>query len=109
MKFFSFVFCFFFLSGAIGLLLISSAVTISVPFAMGKVIDTIYKSSDDSVKMMTDLSLLCKVLILVFICGAAANFGRIFLMETSGKWRRDYLNLFAHLFKSFCQLQTCTD
>ncbi|PIK61530.1 ATP-binding cassette sub-family B member 10, mitochondrial [Apostichopus japonicus] len=73
------------LFGAIGLLLISSAVTISVPFAMGKVIDTIYKSSDDSVKMMTDLSLLCKVLILVFICGAAANFGRIFLMETSGQ------------------------
>lgn len=73
------------LLGAIGLLLISSAVTISVPFAMGKVIDTIYKSSQDSSKMMEDLSLLCKVLVVVFFCGAAANFGRIFLMETSGQ------------------------
>lgn len=78
------------LLGAIGLLLISSAVTISVPFAMGKVIDTIYKSSQDTSKMMEDLSLLCKVLVVVFFCGAAANFGRIFLMETSGEpWYSD--------------------
>ncbi|XP_072031210.1 ATP-binding cassette sub-family B member 10, mitochondrial-like [Amphiura filiformis] len=68
------------------LLFISSAVTISVPFALGKVIDIIYTSSQgEGGTMMGRLRHLCGVLTVVFICGALANFGRVYLMNTSGQ------------------------
>ncbi len=73
------------------LLFISSAVTISVPFALGKVIDIIYTSSQgEGGNMMEKLRRLCGILTVVFICGALANFGRVYLMNTSGK--EEYLS-----------------
>ena len=72
---------------AIGLLAISSGVTMSIPFAMGKVIDVIYNGSIEGVDidMMANLNKLCGVLSVVFLLGAVANFGRVYLMYTSGK------------------------
>ena len=82
-------FCLF-LSDAICLLFISSGVTMSVPFALGRVIDTIYgldqlktKENVESTKETTkkNLDKLCSVLIVVFAIGGLANFGRVYWMR----------------------------
>ena len=88
---------------AIGLLIVSSGVTMSIPFAMGKVIDIIYSmdqlkteknllmnqqkvepSGLDSERQSIrhNLKKVCIVLMGVFVVGALANFGRVFLMRT---------------------------
>ena len=78
------------LSDAICLLFISSGVTMSVPFALGRVIDTIYgldqlktKDNVESTKEITkkNLDKLCSVLIVVFAIGGLANFGRVYWMR----------------------------
>ena len=70
---------------AIGLLLVSSAITMSVPFCMGKIIDIIYTSSQDPSQMVNTLSYVSKVLFGVYLLGGAANFGRVYLIQISGK------------------------
>ncbi|XP_070577360.1 ATP-binding cassette sub-family B member 10, mitochondrial-like [Ptychodera flava] len=72
------------LAGAILLLIISSGVTMSVPFCMGKIIDIINLSSDND-EMIKTLRTIAKILICVFLFGASANFGRVYLMQTSGQ------------------------
>ncbi|XP_014259486.1 ATP-binding cassette sub-family B member 10, mitochondrial isoform X2 [Cimex lectularius] len=71
------------LSGAVILLLASSAITMSVPFALGKVIDLIYNS--DKVKMRENINIVCGVLLAVFIVGGLCNFGRVYLMNVSAQ------------------------
>ncbi|XP_034240500.1 ATP-binding cassette sub-family B member 10, mitochondrial-like isoform X2 [Thrips palmi] len=78
------------LAGGILFLLVSSAVTMSVPFAIGKLIDMIneqLKSSSemDKEKLQKQLSQFCGVLLLVFALGGACNAGRVFLMNTAGQ------------------------
>ena len=71
------------------MLFISSGVTMSVPFALGKVIDIIYgldqmKLNDtESIKEITkkNLDKLCTALIVVFSIGGLANFGRVYYMR----------------------------
>lgn len=64
------------------MLFISSAITMVIPFALGKVIDIIYSESRDSmVENLTNFSVL---LIGIFVFGAACNFGRTYLMGVSG-------------------------
>lgn len=63
--------------------MVSSAVTMAVPFGIGRVIDIIY-TKDDNSKMIDKLTKFCLILLGVFLVGAAANFGRIYLMSTSG-------------------------
>nr|AIN44099.1 ATP-binding cassette sub-family B member 10 [Laodelphax striatellus] len=70
------------LTSGIFLLLISSAITMSVPFALGKVIDLIYTT--DVVKMKENLLKLSILLFGVFLVGALCNFGRVYLMNVSG-------------------------
>ncbi|XP_008474017.1 ATP-binding cassette sub-family B member 10, mitochondrial [Diaphorina citri] len=71
------------LTGAVCLLLVSSSITMAVPFALGKVIDVIYTSDKKEMKeKMTSLSLL---LMLVFVVGACCNFGRVYLMNVSAQ------------------------
>lgn len=72
--------------GAVGLLCISSGVTMALPFAVGKFIDVIYKT-DDSRKIKETLIPMCQILGVVFLAGAVANFGRVYLIQTSGKQR----------------------
>ena len=88
------------LAGAVGLLVISSGVTMSVPFALGKVIDIIYNldqlktgvksvavgssgkdASNEKERIKRDLRRVCGVLVGVFALGASANFGRVYLMR----------------------------
>ncbi|XP_076312810.1 ATP-binding cassette sub-family B member 10, mitochondrial [Tachypleus tridentatus] len=71
------------LTGAVVLLLVSSAVTMAFPFCLGKIIDIIYTSSASEMK--EKLTLICKILTVVFIVGGAANFGRVYLMNYSGQ------------------------
>ena len=71
------------LTGAVGLLFVSSAVTMAVPFGIGRVIDIIYTSAEDG-QMVEQLTRFCKILLVIFIVGAIANFGRIYFMQTSG-------------------------
>ncbi|XP_061414936.1 ATP-binding cassette sub-family B member 10, mitochondrial [Lethenteron reissneri] len=72
------------LAAAVGLLCISSVVTMSVPFCLGKVIDVI--NSTGGVDMApTDLAHLATVLSGIFMAGAVANAGRVYLMQVSGQ------------------------
>lgn len=68
-----------------GFLTISSAITMSAPFFLGKVIDTIYSSGMDADAMTASLTSLCAMLTGVFLCGGAANAARVYLMQTSGE------------------------
>lgn len=67
---------------AIIFLLISSAVTMAVPFSLGKVIDIIHTVNME--KMRENLNHLCLVLLGVFIIGGLSNFCRVYLMSTAG-------------------------
>lgn len=73
------------LSAAVGFLVVSSAVTMSAPFFLGRVIDTIYTTGADTETMAASLTSLCIVLTGVFLCGGAANAARVYLMQTSGQ------------------------
>lgn len=91
------------MAAAVGLLVVSSSVTMSIPFAMGKVIDIIYsmdqlktehnlgkkpKNVTESLHLdlhresiMRNLEKVCGILVGVFVIGALANFGRVYLMR----------------------------
>ncbi|XP_031317972.2 ATP-binding cassette sub-family B member 10, mitochondrial [Camelus dromedarius] len=68
----------------------------SAPFFLGKVIDVIY--TNPTVDYSYNLTHLCLVLSGVFLCGAAANAVRVYLMQTSGQ--RIVNRLRASLFSS---------
>ncbi|XP_068167758.1 ATP-binding cassette sub-family B member 10, mitochondrial isoform X2 [Antennarius striatus] len=72
-------------AAAVGFLTVSSAVTMSAPFLLGKVIDTIYSGATDIATMTSSLTSLCVLLTGVFLCGGAANAARVYLMQTSGQ------------------------
>ncbi|XP_044530925.1 ATP-binding cassette sub-family B member 10, mitochondrial [Gracilinanus agilis] len=87
------------LTAAVGFLTVSSVVTMSAPFFLGKIIDVIYTSPNgDHVHSLTQL---CIFLSGVFLCGAAANAVRVYLMQTSGQRIVNRLreNLFSSVLK----------
>ncbi|KAK2567519.1 ATP-binding cassette sub-family B member 10 [Acropora cervicornis] len=92
------------LAGAIGLLFVSSAITMSVPFCMGKIIDIIYTSSQDPTQMVNTLSYVSKILCGVFLLGGAANFGRVYLIQISGQ--KIITRLREKLFSSILKQET---
>lgn len=69
------------LFGAITFLVVSSAITMSVPFYVGKLIDIVYTSDKESVKK--NLNWWCMVLSGVFVLGGLCNFCRVYLMSTT--------------------------
>ncbi|MBZ3882529.1 ATP-binding cassette sub-family B member 10, mitochondrial [Sciurus carolinensis] len=71
------------LAAAVGFLAVSSVVTMSAPFFLGKVIDVIY--AGPTVDHSASLTDLCLGLTCVFLCGAAANAVRVYLMQSSGQ------------------------
>ncbi|KAI3377789.1 hypothetical protein L3Q82_008938 [Scortum barcoo] len=73
------------LAAAVGFLTVSSAVTMSAPFLLGRVIDTIYSTGADTETMTASLTSLCIMLTGVFLCGGAANAARVYLMQISGQ------------------------
>lgn len=86
------------LAAGVGFLTVSSAVTMSAPFFLGRVIDTIYTSVADTESMTASLTSLCIMLAGVFLCGGACNAARVYLMESSGE--QIIRNLRASLFSS---------
>ncbi|KAI8627748.1 P-loop containing nucleoside triphosphate hydrolase protein [Xylariaceae sp. FL1651] len=73
------------LTGAVALLLFSSAVTISVPYTIGKVMNLATSTSSDNMIFGLTLYQFFPALALVFTIGAAANFGRIVLLRVIGE------------------------
>lgn len=65
----------------------SSAVTLSVPMCMGRILDVLYESSEegDGQKMRQKLTQLVQVFGCIFVIGAAANCGRVFMMQSAGE------------------------
>ncbi|EDO39130.1 predicted protein [Nematostella vectensis] len=92
------------IAAAIGLLLVSSTVTMAVPFSIGKIIDIIYTASEDPERMMNLLKTICQVLCGVFLLGGAANFGRVYLIQVSGQ--RIVKQLRQNLFSSILRQET---
>lgn len=89
----------YFFSGAVCFLVISSSVSMAVPFSLGKVLDIIYTSSQDTQNAREKLNNLCMILIGIFLVGAICNFGRIYLMTTSGNFFLIcQVNFFAYLY-----------
>ena len=64
------------------LLLVSSSVTMAVPFAIGRVVDIIYR--EEAGRARERLVTICLALGAVFVVGAAANCGRVYLMTVAG-------------------------
>ncbi|KAI0534817.1 P-loop containing nucleoside triphosphate hydrolase protein [Xylaria digitata] len=73
------------LLGAVSLLLVSSAVTISVPLTIGKVMNLATSDSAETTIFGLTLYQFFPALALVFTIGAAANFGRIVLLRVIGE------------------------
>ncbi|XP_037000009.2 ATP-binding cassette sub-family B member 10, mitochondrial [Artibeus jamaicensis] len=84
------------LAAAVGFLAVSSVITMSAPFFLGRIIDVIY--TDPAADCSSSLTRLCLALSGVFLCGAAANAVRVYLMQTSGQ--RVVNRLRASLFSS---------
>lgn len=84
------------LAAAVGFLAVSSVITMSAPFFLGRIIDVIY--TNPAGDYTSSLTRLCLALSGVFLCGAAANAVRVYLMQTSGQ--RIVNRLRASLFSS---------
>ncbi|KAI0034865.1 P-loop containing nucleoside triphosphate hydrolase protein [Vararia minispora EC-137] len=69
---------------AVGLLLISSTVSLSIPFTVGKLID-FFTATDSVIPYGLSIYQASGVLFLVFTIGGVANAGRAFLMRMSGQ------------------------
>ncbi|XP_036210683.1 ATP-binding cassette sub-family B member 10, mitochondrial isoform X4 [Myotis myotis] len=69
------------LAAAVGFLAVSSVITMSAPFFLGRIIDIIYTSPTGDYS--GSLTRLCLTLSGMFLCGAAANAIRVYLMQTS--------------------------
>jgi ATP-binding cassette subfamily B (MDR/TAP) protein 10 len=82
----------FLLKGAMVLLLISSGITMLVPFFLGKLIDFIQNENKDTLK--EKLQTISLWMVLVFLIGAAANFGRVYIIQSTGNV---HVVLFVHM------------
>ncbi|XP_053238475.1 ATP-binding cassette sub-family B member 10, mitochondrial isoform X1 [Podarcis raffonei] len=71
------------LTAAVGFLTVSSVITMSAPFFLGKVIDVIY--TNPTGELADNLTNLCALLSGIFLCGAAANAIRVYLMQIAGQ------------------------
>lgn len=80
-------------------LLISSGITMSVPFSIGKILDIATKSGDDASDQLFGLDVTTFYLALggVLTIGAAANYGRIIILRIVGE--RIVVSLRSKLFR----------
>lgn len=72
------------LAVAVTLLFVSSSVLIAFPFCIGKVIDVMYTSTSEA-HLRDNLNRICKILTVVVVIGGLANFGRVYLMNSSAQ------------------------
>jgi ATP-binding cassette, subfamily B (MDR/TAP), member 10 len=78
------------------LLVISSGITMAVPFFIGKLID--FVQNGDKETMKEKLKYISLTMAGVFLIGALANFGRVYIIQSSGQ--RIVMSLREKLFKS---------
>lgn len=72
------------LSAAIVCLIVSSSITMSVPFALGKILDIIFdKEGADGEQALVKLKHFSSILLAVFVVGGLANFGRVYLFNSA--------------------------
>ncbi|KAI8124290.1 hypothetical protein FF38_08797 [Lucilia cuprina] len=72
------------LTAAIGCLIISSAITMSVPFALGKILDIIFdKEGANGEQALGRLKHFSAILLGIFVVGGLANFGRVYLFNSA--------------------------
>ncbi|CAG9856685.1 unnamed protein product [Phyllotreta striolata] len=71
------------LVSAVGFILVSSSVTMAIPFSLGKILDIIFREEDKDVAR-AKLNEICGILLAVFILGAVCNFSRVYLMSSAG-------------------------
>lgn len=84
------------LAGAMVLLVISSGVTMIVPFFIGKLIDFI--QTGDKETMKEKLKNIALLMTGVFLIGGLANFGRVYIIQSTGQ--KIVLRLREKLFRS---------
>ncbi|KAL0579611.1 ATP-binding cassette permease mdl1 [Marasmius crinis-equi] len=72
------------LSIAVGLLLVSSSVSMSIPFVVGRLID-FFSSTNPQIPLGLGIWQAGGILLAVFTVGAVANAGRSFLMKMAGQ------------------------
>lgn len=97
------------ISASVACLCVSSAVTMSVPYCIGKILDIIFTDSF----IAENLSTFCLGMIGVFVVGSAANFGRIYLMNGACEYsiynnQLQYFNRFISFYeKHFESFELC--
>uniref|UniRef100_A0A1B0GLA4 ATP-binding cassette sub-family B member 10, mitochondrial n=1 Tax=Lutzomyia longipalpis TaxID=7200 RepID=A0A1B0GLA4_LUTLO len=70
------------IAGGIGCLIVSSSITMAVPYGLGKILDTIY--TDESKEVARErLKKFCLILAGIFIIGGISNFGRVYLFNSA--------------------------
>jgi len=80
-----------FSAAAVGLLFVSSGVTMAVPFALGRIIDIIYTidqnkgRAEAKANFEVNLRRFCVGLTGIFLLGGLCNFGRVYLMRVSAQ------------------------
>uniref|UniRef100_A0A1A9X5C2 ATP-binding cassette sub-family B member 10, mitochondrial n=1 Tax=Glossina brevipalpis TaxID=37001 RepID=A0A1A9X5C2_9MUSC len=90
------------LAAAIGCLVISSAITMSVPYALGKTLDIMFDKDDN--ESMAKLKHFCAILCGVFVIGGLANFGRVYLFNSASL--RIVRDLRSKLYRSMLNQET---
>lgn len=81
---------------AVLLLVVSSGVTMAVPFCIGKLIDFIQTGNKEEMK--NNLKKMTWIMGIIFLIGAIANFGRVYVIRASGQ--RIVTRLRQNLFQS---------
>ncbi|KAL0955750.1 hypothetical protein HGRIS_001965 [Hohenbuehelia grisea] len=69
---------------AVGLLLVSSSVSMSIPFTVGKLID-FFSTTTPQIPMGLSIGQASAILLVLFTTGAVANAGRAMLMKMAGQ------------------------
>lgn len=76
--------------------MVSSAITMAVPFGLGKILDAIYSSDGtviDPEVAKGKLNQFCMILVGVFCLGGLANFGRVYLFNNACSYFNNTIEL----------------
>lgn len=90
-----------FVLGGIGCLVVSSGITMLVPYGLGRILDTIYAKDSSRAEAKENLKKFCFVLVGVFLVGGLANFGRVYLFNAACEYQQhNRCNIIANFYDS---------